>query len=157
MFSDRPCFCQSLQFYSQCCQPYHLGKKTDTAEQLMRSRYSAYVLQDIAYIVNTTVPAQQDLLNQAAMLQWSKDTEWDGLDIIRHISKLDKIHAQVEFKAYYLTEHGRDFHHELSAFVRIGQQWYFLDPTVQQILSMKQPCLCGSAKKFKYCCAPFLA
>ncbi|OUY07770.1 YchJ family protein [Acinetobacter populi] len=151
------CICQSGQDDENCCQPFHLGERyPENAEQLMRSRYAAYVQKNIDYIVTTTVPAQQKSLDKEAMLQWSEETQWDGLDIIQHRPKVDKNHAQVEFKAYYLTSEGRQFHHELSTFTCIDGRWYFLDPTVEIALTMKQPCLCGSGKKFKQCCAPYL-
>ncbi|OBX10502.1 preprotein translocase subunit SecA [Gallibacterium salpingitidis] len=152
------CPCQSGLTYADCCQPLHQGSKmAENAEQLMRSRYAAFVLTEIDYIVATTVPAQQALLNRKALQQWSVNTKWDGLGVLKFIPEVDKAHALVEFKAYYLQENKRMAHHELSAFVKIANQWYFLDPTVPIKLTMKQPCLCGSGKKFKQCCAPFLA
>ncbi|SMB83209.1 SEC-C motif-containing protein [Pasteurella testudinis DSM 23072] len=155
--ADLPCPCQSAQSYQDCCQPLHQETSiAQTAEQLMRSRYAAYVLQKIAYLVATTVPAQQPHLNQAAMLHWAQQTQWTGLEIVQHQPKIGKIHAQVEFKAFYQTAAGRQAHHELSTFVWINQRWYFLDPTQERYPSMKQPCLCGSSKKFKQCCAPFV-
>lgn len=142
--------------YFKCCQPFHSKQtKPKTAEQLMRSRYSAFVLQLMNYIVQTTVPAQQKLLDQAAILAWSQQTKWDGLDVIAH-EKLAKHHAQVEFKAYFISANERKFHHELSTFVYIHSDWYFLDPTVEMKCTLKQPCLCDSGKKFKHCCAPYL-
>ena len=74
------CPCQSGLEYQDCCQPLHQYQKiASTAEQLMRSRYSAFVLAEIDYIVKTTVPLQQPLLNSKALYQWARNTEWDGL------------------------------------------------------------------------------
>ncbi|WP_180364154.1 SEC-C metal-binding domain-containing protein, partial [Neisseria gonorrhoeae] len=39
--------------------------------------------------------------------------------------------------------------------VKIAEQWYFIDPTVP-LPTMKQPCICGSGKKFKACCGKYL-
>ncbi len=90
--------------YSDCCQPYHKGlKKAETAERLMRTRYSAFVKVLPEYIVTTTLPAQQSLLDVAAIEDWAKQTPWAGLEIIQHTPKLGKRHAQVEFKAFYTT------------------------------------------------------
>lgn len=144
------------RLYLQCCQPFHMQQcDPNTAEQLMRSRYSAYVLGLIDYVVQTTVPNQQAQLDRQAMLQWSKDTDWKGLQIIK-TQKMDKTHDKVEFKAYFQHEQQQQIHHEISYFVQIEQKWYFLDPTVSMKLSMKQPCLCGSGKKFKACCVNYL-
>lgn len=159
------CPCQSTQTYQNCCEPFHNQTATPTtAEQLMRSRYSAFVLQNIDYIINTTVPAQQPLLDKQAISDWAKQTDWAGLQIINHIPKIGKRHAQVEFKAFFNqqlnTPNGQNFHHELSTFVKIikadSEKWYFLDPKVTMTISQKSPCICGSGEKFKRCCGQFI-
>ena len=150
------CPCRSGQTYAACCAPLHQGaRQAADAEALMRSRYSAYVRCDIDYIVATTVPAQQVLLDGDAMRQWSAGTQWCGLEVLQHWPRAGKHHAEVEFKAWFDTAQGRQYHHERSAFVCIAQRWYFLDPTVP-LPGMKTPCLCGSGKKFKQCCGVFL-
>ncbi|TSB22910.1 YchJ family protein [Psychrobacter sp. YGAH215] len=159
--------------YQDCCQPYHDGLlnneadkidgvKPDSAERLMRSRYSAFVLIKPEYIVKTTLPAQQNLLEIKAIESWAKETNWAGLEIVTHMPKLGKRHAQVEFKAYFKTPEGLQAHHELSAFVKVidkannDARWYFLDPTVSMSVTQKQPCICGSGEKFKRCCGRFI-
>lgn len=155
------CPCQShhtsATSYSECCAVLHQHQAVaQTAEQLMRSRYSAFVLQKIDYIIETTVPAQQSQLNHAELLEWSETTNWKGLEVIQHTPYIDKIHSLVEFKAYFQHDDEIKTHHELSAFVQIDQQWYFIDPTLAPVLTMKQECWCNSGKKFKHCCAKFL-
>lgn len=159
--------------YQDCCQPYHDsllnkeadktdGVKPDSAERLIRSRYSAFVLIKPEYIVKTTLPAQQALLDIKAIENWAKETDWAGLEIVTHTPKLGKRHAQVEFKAYFKTNENLQAHHELSAFVKVidkannDARWYFLDPTVSMSVTQKQPCICGSGEKFKRCCGAFL-
>ncbi len=155
MNATEPCPCQSGLRYGLCCQPFHGGQRLpETAEQLMRSRYCAYVLHDIGYIVATTVPAQQALLNQADILHWSRESEWLGLTVLAHYPNVSKSHAQVEFEARFANTGGLQTHRELSAFVRINRRWYFIDPTVP-LPTMKHPCFCGSGKKFKLCCGRF--
>ena len=159
--------------YQDCCQPCHDrllnneadkidGAKTDSAERLMRSRYSAFVLVKPNYIVKTTIPAQQNLLDIKAIENWAKETDWAGLEIVTHTPKLGKRHAQVEFKAYFKTNENLQAHHELSAFVKVidkannDARWYFLDPTVSMSVTQKQRCICGSGEKFKRCCGRFI-
>ncbi|MFA9488006.1 MULTISPECIES: YchJ family protein [unclassified Mannheimia] len=150
------CNCQSGKNYTECCEPFHLkAKMPETTEQLMRSRYSAYTLVNIPYIVETTVPSQQKFLDQVAMKAWGENTKWAGLEIIKHLPNLSKIHSQVEFKAFFETEDGVKAHHELSLFVNISDKWYFVDPTVP-LPNQKQNCVCGSGKKFKHCCGYYL-
>ena len=150
------CPCQSGKSYTDCCQPFHLHQMIpDSAEKLMRSRYTAYTQVNIPYIVETTVPAQQPLLDQQAMQLWGDETDWAGLKIISHQPFVSKIHSWVEFKAFFNIENGIDAHHERSLFVLISGRWYFVDPTVP-LPSQKQPCVCGSCKKFKHCCGAWL-
>ena len=182
LISTQICPCQinpsssaisSPLLYKDCCQPYHDGLcieendnsdgvKVDTAERLMRSRYSAFVLVKPEYIVKTTLPTQQDLLDIEAIESWAKETDWAGLEIVTHTPKLGKRHAQVEFKAYYMTENGQQAHHELSTFVKVTNKadnnvsWYFLDPTISMSVTQKQPCICGSGEKLKRCCGAYI-
>ncbi len=167
--------------YQDCCQPYHdafyneeVDKvdsvKAETAERLMHTRYSAFVLVKPEYIVKTTLPTQQRLLDMNAIESWAKETGWAGLEIVEHTPKLGKRHAQVEFKAYFNTtnnaadslEEKIQAHHELSTFMKIkdkasnNARWYFLDPTVAMTVTQKQPCICGSGEKFKRCCGVYL-
>lgn len=150
------CPCQSGHLYQDCCAFLHQKKRNaETAEQLMRSRYTAFVLQDIDYIVATTVPSQQHLLDKKALRQWSEQTQWCGLEVISHQPNLTQRHSAVEFNATFMTEEGKRIHHEKSLFVNIGQRWYFVDPTVPLPL-MKSPCVCRSGRKFKHCCGVML-
>ena len=156
--------------YQDCCQPYHDGLlnkeadgiKAETAKRLMRTRYSAFVLVKPNYIVKSTLPAQQNLLDIKAIENWAKETDWAGLEIVTHTPKLGKRHAQVEFKAYFKTNENLQAHHELSAFVKVidkannDARWYFLDPTVSMSVTQKQPCICGSGEKFKRCCGAYI-
>lgn len=172
MIHTSPCPCGSTLPYADCCAPLHVGQKfADTAAQLMRARYAAFVLQYVEYIVATTAPFQQPLLNTQAISDWAKQTDWAGLEVINHLAKLGKRHAQVEFKAYFhlpdssvldlAVLDSKGVHHELSTFVNIPthgtSRWYFLDPTVVMPVTQKQPCPCGSGEKYKRCCGQFLA
>ena len=143
--------------YQHCCQPLHVGQAhAESASQLMRSRYSAFALQQIDYIVQTTAIGQQASLDIDAIADWSKSNQWLKLEVLNSNEKLDKNHAQVEFKAHYHDGKQTQIHHEISHFVQHQARWYFLDPTTGQQPTMKQPCICGSGKKFKQCCAQFL-
>ncbi|MDO4698601.1 MAG: YchJ family protein [Pasteurellaceae bacterium] len=146
------CPCQSHLRYQDCCQPFHLNtKQPENAEQLMRSRYSAYTLCNIDYIVQTTLPAQQPFLDRQAMQHWARDTDWQGLSIHSYQPHLSKIHSVVAFTADFYTPEGMQHHDECSIFVYTQGRWYFVDPNTPRPTA-KQPCLCGSGKKFKHCC-----
>ena len=91
------CPCQSSLSYEDCCGRFHSGNMfPETAEQLMRSRYSAFVLKNIPYIVQTTVPSQQPLLDEKALQDWANETQWLGLEIVK-TETLTKTQSAVEF------------------------------------------------------------
>ena len=132
--------------YTQCCEPLHLGTaKALTAEQLMRSRYSAFALQQIDYIVQTTALGQQTALHKDSIAEWSKQNQWLGLEVVNANEKLDKTHAQVEFKAHYHDGQKPKFTTRFHILF-ITSKMVFLDPTVDMQVTMKQPCICGSGK-----------
>lgn len=150
------CPCGLEQSYQACCKPLHdFVISAPEAQALMRSRFCAFCLKNVDYIVQTTVPSQQAQLDKKALQAWADNTDWTQLHIISH-NKVGKHHAQVRFRAYFQDGAGKQCHDELSTFVNIAKKWYFLDPTVPCVLTNKQPCLCGSGNKFKQCCGKFL-
>lgn len=123
----------------------------------MRSRYAAYVLGLVDYLVATTLPAQQPGLDQAAIAAWSSQSSWLGLEVETHeLLEGQPAHARVTFTAHWRDAQGTHAHRENSAFVQSAGRWYFIDPTVALKVNRNDPCPCGSAVKFKKCCAGFL-
>jgi SEC-C motif-containing protein len=157
MMASAPCPCGSDKLLDNCCGHYHAGAPAPTAEALMRSRYSAYVLGSIDYLVATTLPAQQTGLDKDAMHAWSTRSTWLGLDVENHepLGGTQE-HAWVTFVARWHDEQGDHAHRERSAFVQAEGRWYFIDPTVSLNEGRNDPCPCGSTSKFKKCCGPFL-
>lgn len=118
------CPCGSGQAYAACCGRWHGGVAAPSAEALMRSRYSAFVLANEPYLLATwhasTRPSTLDLADEAAT------TRWLGLEI-RKTATQDENHATVEFVARYRVA-GRGYRlHELSRFVREDGCWFYLD------------------------------
>lgn len=64
-----------------CCGHYLTGHPAPSAETLMRSRYNAYVLGLIDYLVSTTLPVQQARLDLQAIADWSAQSHWLGLTV----------------------------------------------------------------------------
>ena len=123
----------------------------------MRSRYSAYVLGLVDYLIGTTLPIQQAKLDRAAIAAWSAQSTWLGLEV--HGSEVfggHPEHAQVTFTARWHDPHGEHSHRECSSFVQHAGVWYFLDPTVPFKSGRNDPCPCGSELKFKKCCSAYL-
>ncbi|WP_066289032.1 YchJ family protein [Arthrobacter sp. B6] len=120
----RSCFCLSGEMYAECCGRFHSGQAdAATAEQLMRSRYSAFVLLDAGYLLRTWHPdtAPPELELDPAM-------EWRRLDILSTSrgGPLDT-EGTVEFKAHFRHDDARGVHHETSRFVRQNRRWYYVD------------------------------
>lgn len=152
------CPCGSARPLSECCGRYHAGTPAPDAERLMRSRYSAYVLGLIDYLLRTTLPVQQAALDSAAIAAWSQHSEWLGLEV----SSAEQIpgtpaHAWVTFTAHWRDSDGEHAHEERSAFVQVDGHWYFIDPSVPLKASRNDPCPCAGGQKFKKCCANYLA
>ena len=108
--------------YTQCCGRFHGGTLPDTAEQLMRSRYSAYAMDLMDYVRQTwyprTQPAPDELAHDAA-------TKWLGLDVKKHVPMGDE--ATVEFVARYKVGGRAHRLHEVSRFVREDGKWFYVD------------------------------
>ncbi len=120
----------------------------------MRSRYSAYVLGDIDYLLRTTLPAQQSGLDREAMRSWSLQSTWLGLEVEESEPPAAQgEHAFVTFRARWSDATGEHTHRERSAFVCCGGRWYFIDPNVPLRAGRNDPCPCGSGRKFKKCCS----
>jgi SEC-C motif-containing protein len=120
-----PCPCGNPAGYNQCCGLLHEGMAATTAAQLMRSRYSAYVLKREDYLLASwhadTRPASLRLAAQQPAPTWL------GLEI-RQQRQLDDDHAIVEFVARYRLGGGRaQRQHETSRFSREDGRWYYVD------------------------------
>ncbi len=148
------CPCGSALDYAACCQPLHDGQTlADTPEQLMRSRYSAYVLAKAPYLLATHHADFRGDLSEAELLEACRQTQWQRLEIVDAPAHQGDA-GEVEFRAWYRDGTALRALHERSRFVREGGQWYYcdgrFDPSPQA--NRNAPCPCGSGKKFKRCC-----
>ncbi|MEW6513792.1 MAG: YchJ family metal-binding protein [Pseudomonadota bacterium] len=119
-----PCPCGSSRPIAACCGRY-LDSQTPApdAEALMRSRYTAYVLGNEAYLLETWHPTTRPL---TLRLDEEPRPRWIGLTVKRHEMQ-DANHAVVEFVARYKIN-GRAFKlHEVSRFVREDGRWFYVD------------------------------
>ena len=155
--SSAICPCGSGNLLDTCCGRYHAQHGAPDAQALMRSRYSAYVLGLVDYLVATTLPAQREGLDREAISAWSRGSTWLGLEVeSAELFGGAPEHAFVTFNVRWHDNSGEHVHRERSAFVQREGQWYFIDPTVPVKLGRNDSCLCGSGQKFKKCCAALL-
>jgi len=158
------CPCGSKKIFTQCCQPIINGTNAKTAEQLMRSRYSAYVTKNASYLYNTYADKSKPAQSIEEISQWAKQCQWIKLTILNassvFIEKQQRL-ATVEFSALYLQKSKLFCLQELSTFINENDQWRYLDGDIikHQYLSKikaNELCPCDSQKKFKKCCAMIL-
>ena len=123
--SPTTCPCDPGRPYADCCGRYHAGAAAPDAASLMRSRYSAYVLQRTDYLLASWHPETRPVELSLDDVPGQR-TQWLGLTVHSHREEGDK--ADVRFTARYrigggsavkMTEHSR--------FQRIGGQWFYLD------------------------------
>ena len=117
------CPCGGAPAYRACCGRYHGGPQpAPTAEALMRSRYSAYVLGLHEHLLATWHPSTRP----AALEADPPGLKWLGLDVRQHTQQ-DEHHAVVEFIARSKLGGRAQRLHETSRFVREGGCWYYVD------------------------------
>ncbi len=157
------CPCTSQKAYAECCGPVVQGERlAATAAELMRSRYSAYALGHVDWIVDSQSPDGRQFVDRRATEEWSKRAQWHGLEIVEtENGGPDDAEGVVEFKARY-TLAGEDIvHHEIASFRKEDGAWYFVDGIEVKPRPFKRatakvgandPCPCGSGKKHKKCC-----
>ncbi|BBP45974.1 UPF0225 protein [Thiosulfatimonas sediminis] len=128
------CPCNSGKLYVDCCQPLHLNAQNAlTAEQLMRSRYCAFVLHDADYLLRTWHPR-----TRPQTIEFEKNIVWTGLNINgRKQGRKKDQQGWVTFVAHYrvvdLEEPPQTGHlHETSFFSRDSAgHWYYEDGQIK--------------------------
>ncbi|MCW4465887.1 YchJ family metal-binding protein [Glutamicibacter sp. MNS18] len=129
---DAPCPCRVGQDgqpgYRDCCGPWHAGRADHsalppTAETLMRSRYSAFVLHLADYLLETWHES-----TRPRSLDFDAGTQWLGLSIRRtRAGGPQASRGVVEFSARYRSAGTDGEQHEISTFVREDGVWYYVD------------------------------
>ncbi len=117
----KKCPCGSGTGYEECCGGILSGHASATTpEQLMRSRYTAYVVKNLDYLVRTTHPSARTEGLAESIRAWMRKVEWIKLNIVA--TEGDR----VEFLAEYLTDMAPGRHHECSIFKKSDGEWYYL-------------------------------
>lgn len=149
------CPCGSQNNYSSCCELYLSGKQCPaTPEALMRSRYTAYYMDNMDYI--------QASMRGKALIGFgavdAKRVSWLKLEVLN--TSLDTPRKGfVEFVATFVDNHILKSMHEKSEFIREEGRWYYVDGVQSSSIetSSKRPisrnslCPCGGLRKYKNC------
>lgn len=125
-----PCPCGTGIGFAGCCHPLHCGDTVaPTAEKLMRSRYTAFALQDADYLLRSWHPS-----TRPAHIDFDNNLTWTRLIINETVKgQLFDHDGIVEFTALFtlrdpatgaVTRHRQ---HERSTFVKEDGQWLYVD------------------------------
>lgn len=118
------CPCGSGRPYSGCCEPLHEGGPAETAETLMRSRFSAFALGLDGYLLSSWHPSTRQ-----ETLQLDGEITWRRLQIVDAVAggPSDET-GVVEFRASFRDGAGAaGVLHERSRFARVAGCWAYLD------------------------------
>lgn len=121
---NAPCPCHSGKKYKKCCQVYHAGTSPSNAMLLMRSRYSAFALRLVGYIIASTHPNNSEYTKdtkewEEGIGQFCDNTNFTGLEIMEFVDGENE--AFVTFKAIL----GDVQFIEKSRFLRENGKWLY--------------------------------
>lgn len=159
MSTGDACPCGRAVPYADCCGALHRGmRQARTAEDLMRSRYSAFSRGEVDYLMRTLHPSKRRP-EEPELEESVKALQWVGLTITDVVAggEADQT-GIVEFDARYRAGGVPGLLHERSRFVREDGAWFYLDGDVSapgqpaRAQGRNEMCACGSGKKFKRCC-----
>ncbi len=131
---SRPCPCTSKKPYDRCCGPFHGGTAApETAEQLMRSRFSAYALGKVDYLIATRPETKRSEENREELVLYCKSVSCVALKIVSREQggKADET-GVVVFQASLQTNGRRSLHTETSTFEREHGRWVYVDGLVKE-------------------------
>jgi len=116
---NSPCPCGSKKKYKKCCKIYHDGAKAKDALSLMKSRYSAFAVGKIDYIIKTST-FQKDFDELKA---FSDGCEFKKLEILEFVD--DSEEAYVTFRATIYCQGGDASFTEKSRFIKKDGKWFY--------------------------------
>ena len=116
-----PCDCGSGNSYVACCGRLHAGAPANTAEELMRSRYTAFRRRDVAFLLKSWAPETRPVT-----LSLDENEEWSGLTVEHH-EMTGPDTAVVRFTAKWRRGKKKGRMTESSRFRREGAGWVYID------------------------------
>ncbi len=156
---SKPCPCGTGQTFAQCCDALlQKQRPAKTAEELMRSRFTAHVVGDFEHLHRTYLATSREPYVAEA---GGPTKAWSRLVIHAHEAGPKPDQAFVDFTAYFREEDAEHALHEKGEFQRVDGTWFYSRSVRQGPAPMKStqskvgrndPCPCGSGKKYKQCC-----
>ncbi|MEU2180242.1 YchJ family protein [Streptomyces thermolilacinus] len=126
---EGPCPCGLPAAYAECCGRFHTGAATaPTAERLMRSRYSAFVVRDEPYLLSTWSPD-----TRPRSVDFDPGMRWTGLEIEDTADgTLFHTTGTVTFTARYTHRGEPGALRERSRFEKADGRWVYVDGTFDE-------------------------
>ncbi|OBI09582.1 YchJ family protein [Mycobacterium scrofulaceum] len=126
---NEPCPCGSREEYRACCGPLHHGERqARTAEELMRSRYSAFAVGDGDYLFRTWHPR-----TRPSDVNVDPGITWIGLTVVDTVAGgPDDDYGEVEFTARFQSAGRGDRLRERSRFERRAGRWFYVDAVAEE-------------------------
>ena len=123
------CPCNNSTTYESCCARFHKELELPTtAEKLMRSRYSAYALRLVDYLIDTTHKDKLKSSYRRKLDATIDDIEWINLEIIKTTNgSIDDKIGKVRFEASYIENGIKGTMEEHSRFRKVAGRWYYYD------------------------------
>ncbi|MDA9556006.1 YchJ family metal-binding protein [Vibrio sp.] len=157
------CPCGSSKAYTDCCKLVHEHHQHAVSpEMLMRARYAAHVFKLVNFVIQTYHPSCH-AQNDAKAIAESVHSDWISLHVLEAMPPKGNegfvtftAHFEQNNESYQLTERSR--------FIKEDGLWYYIDGEFpsdhepkkemdKHKIGRNDPCICGSGKKFKKCCA----
>lgn len=121
------CACGSKKSYKLCCELIHKNiELAKTPLDLMKSRYTAYVLGDIDYLMLSHHSSTRPVSEKEEILNWTHSIEWKSLEIVESYKTLTD-EGFVTFKAHFIEKGISNSIHEKSRFLKEDNHWTYID------------------------------
>ncbi len=122
---NKGCPCGSGQKFKKCCGPILRGLPARTPEALMRSRYTAYALAEVAHIARTTHPGSPHAgASPEELLDFCHRHEFVGLEVLHAETEGDR--GTVSFRAHLTADGAPAPIEENSLFLRVDGRWLYM-------------------------------
>ncbi len=166
------CPCGSVFPYTDCCGILIRGTTVaDTAEDLMRSRYTAHVVEEWDYLIQTRRSDERKDLQDMAIA--NEGVEWKKLEVLHsHKGGQADEEGEVTYSATFEKDGKTEVLKETAIFLKEEGRWVYCGQRSQPKIASpakasrsakpfvrsgakvgrNDPCSCGSGKKYKKCC-----
>ncbi len=121
------CPCGRLKSYAECCGLVHQHiSNAETAEDLMRSRYTAFTMGLGDFLIESCHSETRRPETKDQLLEWAEGLEWLGLDVVRRKKgQAEDDEGMVEFKAHYKENRKIRVLHQRAKFLREYGHWTY--------------------------------